>query len=203
MTVEPTTGGAGEPTAPATVPEAGAPEPGGARPDASDVTGAPDTPTGGTPHQVRAAVDAWEALFRAQVELLRRFAQDDVWGDLSIREYDVLFTLSRAPGRSLRLRDLAETALLTQPSLSRLVDRLEADGLVRRGPVEGDRRGTAVHLTGLGAQRQREIGRRHARAVAARVGGALTPDELATLERLCARLRDAQQEPPPAPSAHL
>lgn len=145
---------------------------------------------------VRASAEAWEALFRAQVTLVRRFARDDVWGDLSMREYDVLFTLSRAPGRALRLRELAGSSLLTQPSLSRLVDRLEADGLVRRGPVEGDRRGTAVHLTDAGARTQRDVGRRHVRSIAALVGGALEPDELATLERLCTKLRDAQRDLP-------
>jgi len=145
---------------------------------------------------VRASVDAWEALFRAQVTLVRRFARDDVWGPLSMREYDVLYTLSRAPQRALRLRELAASSLLTQPSLSRLVDRLEADGLVRRGPVEGDRRGKAVHLTEEGARRQREIGRRHARSIDALVGGALDADDLATLERLCTRLRLAQADLP-------
>ena len=39
--------------------------------------------------------EAWESLFRAQVALMRRFQRDDVWGALSIREYDVMFTLSR------------------------------------------------------------------------------------------------------------
>ncbi|QCB93102.1 MarR family winged helix-turn-helix transcriptional regulator [Cellulomonas shaoxiangyii] len=153
---------------------------------------------------VRASAEAWEALFRAQVTLLRRFARDDVWGGLSMREYDVLFTLARAPGRALRLRDLASGSLLSQPSLSRLVERLEEDGLVRRGPVPGDRRGTAVHLTDAGAARQREIGRRHVRSIHDLVGGALDPDELGTLQRLCDKLRLAQPglpDPGPHPDA--
>ncbi|MFC8193282.1 MarR family winged helix-turn-helix transcriptional regulator [Cellulomonas sp. NPDC057328] len=153
------------------------------------------------PGAVRASAEAWEALFRAQVTLLRRFARDDVWGGLSMREYDVLFTLARAPGRALRLRELAAGSLLTQPSLSRLVERLEETGLVRRGPVEGDRRGTAVHLTDAGAARQREIGRRHVRSIHALVGGALDADELTTLQHLCDKLRLAQAAlPDPAPA---
>ncbi|GIG39571.1 MarR family winged helix-turn-helix transcriptional regulator [Cellulomonas phragmiteti] len=155
---------------------------------------------GGAGSDVRASVAAWEALFRAQVTLVRRFARHDVWGGMSMREYDVLFTLSQAEGRALRLRELAQSSLLTQPSLSRLVDRLEADGWVRRGPVPGDRRGKAVHLTAAGLRRQREIGRRHARSIDALVGGALDADELATLERLCTRLRLAQRDlPDPVP----
>ncbi|MER5838554.1 hypothetical protein ABT116_49885, partial [Streptomyces sp. NPDC002130] len=46
------------------------------------------------------ATDAWEALFRAQVSVLRRLAADDVWDQVTMREYDVLFTLSLAPSLS-------------------------------------------------------------------------------------------------------
>ena len=46
-----------------------------------------------------AAANAWEALFRAQVAVLRELSADNIWRELSIKEYDVLFTLSRAEGR--------------------------------------------------------------------------------------------------------
>ncbi len=140
----------------------------------------------------KAAADAWEALLRAQVALMRRFGADDIWDELSMREYDVLFTLSGAPGRALRLGELNEAILLAQPSLSRLVDRLAADGLVRREVPPGDRRGTLVCLTELGARVQRRIGRRHAERIAAYVGGALDEADLAELTRLANALRQAQ-----------
>ena len=53
----------------------------------------------------REAAQAWESLFRAQVALMRRFQHDDVWGDLTIREYDVLFTLSGCPDGTARLKE--------------------------------------------------------------------------------------------------
>ncbi len=140
----------------------------------------------------REAAQAWESLFRAQVALMRRFQRDDVWGDLSIREYDVLFTLSTCPDGTARLKDLGENSLLTQPSLSRMVERLEHDGLVRRGRVEGDARGVAVTLTAEGHRVQREIGRRHVRSIRRLVGGALDSDELETLRVLTDKLRAAQ-----------
>ena len=140
----------------------------------------------------REAAEAWESLFRAQVALMRRFQRDDVWGDLSINEYDVLFTLSRCPDGTARIKELGEGMLLTQPSLSRLVERLERDGLVRRGPVAGDARGVAVSLTPEGRRVQREIGRRHVRSIRHLVGGALDADELATLRALTDKLRAAQ-----------
>lgn len=148
--------------------------------------------TAGTTAGTREAALAWESLFRAQVALMRRFQRDDVWGPLTIREYDVLFTLSTCPGRTARLRELAESSLLTQPSLSRLVERLEGDGWVTRGPVAGDGRGVAVTLTDAGAELQREVGRRHARSIRHFVGGALDADELATLRALTDKLRAAQ-----------
>ncbi|WP_421734446.1 MarR family winged helix-turn-helix transcriptional regulator [Cellulomonas sp.] len=144
----------------------------------------------------REAAEAWESLFRAQVALMRRFQRDDVWGDLTIREYDVLFTLSGCPDGTARLKELGEGSLLTQPSLSRMVERLEQDGLVTRGPVQGDARGVAVSLTPEGRRVQREIGRRHVRSIRRLVGGALDTEELTTLRTLTDKLRAAQARIP-------
>lgn len=144
----------------------------------------------------RRAVEAWESLFRAQVAVLRRLGADDIWHDVSFREYDVLFTLRSRPGHAARLRDLAAHSLLSQPSLSRMVDRLEARGLVAREVVPGDARGTLVVLTEEGVRVQGEVGRRHAEAIAAYVGGALGDDDLDALRDLTGRLRDAQGEIP-------
>ena len=82
-------------------------------------------------HQRALAVQAWESLFRAQVSVMRQLASEFPKGEISIAEYDVLFTLSTEPGRQLRARDLGRNVLLTQPSVSRMTDRL-----VRRGLVE-------------------------------------------------------------------
>ena len=144
----------------------------------------------------RRAVEAWESLFRAQVAVLRRLGADDIWHDVSFREYDVLFTLRSRPGHAARLRDLAAHSLLSQPSLSRMVDRLEVRGLVAREVVPGDARGTLVVLTEEGVRVQGEVGRRHAEAIAAYVGGALGDDDLDALRDLTGRLRDAQGEIP-------
>ncbi|QWF78080.1 MarR family winged helix-turn-helix transcriptional regulator [Amycolatopsis sp. CA-230715] len=138
------------------------------------------------------ATRAWESLFRAQVTLMRRFQRAHRDAEVSLREYDVLYNLSRFPDAGLRINELNEHILLTQPSLSRLVDRMESDGLVERGADEGDRRGTVVRLTARGAEVQRRVGRAHAAAIGKYVGGALTADELRTLERLCDKLRAAQ-----------
>ena len=148
----------------------------------------------------RAASEAWESLFRAQVTVMRRLQADRIWDELSMREYDVLFTLSRAPGQRLRLRDLNRSILLSQPSLSRLVERLEQAGLVERCGAVEDARGTTVRLTARGAALQREVGRRHVRTIHRYVAGALSAGELATLTRLTEKLRSAQQDIPEEPA---
>lgn len=142
------------------------------------------------------AAGAWESLFRAQVTVMRRFSRDDVWAQLSMREYDVLFTLSRCGPRPVRLNELNEHILLSQPSLSRMVERLEAAGLLQREPSNDDRRGTVISLTPEGAEIQRRIGRQHVRTIGRYVGEALDDDELRTLRHLCDKLRHAQQDIP-------
>ena len=138
-----------------------------------------------------AAVAAWEALFRAQATLVRRFAADDVWGPISLREYDVLYVLSRCPERRTRLGVLTQEVLLPQPSLSRLVERLEAKGLVAREPDPADRRGVLVGLTAAGLALQRDVGRRHAASIAAQLGAALDVDQLEALRALCTAVLEA------------
>jgi DNA-binding MarR family transcriptional regulator len=130
------------------------------------------------------------------VAVLRRLKLDFRQAEITLGEYDVLYNLTLFPGQRLRLNELNKQILLTQPSLSRLIDRMAADGLVRRERDADDRRGTVVALTDHGLQVQRRVGREHARAIRRYVGGALSDDELATLGRLCDKLRGAQVEIP-------
>jgi DNA-binding MarR family transcriptional regulator len=133
------------------------------------------------------ANDAWEAIMSAHASLLRQFAAQDVWEDLSMREYDVLYTLSKC-AEPIRLSELNRHVLLSQPALSRLVDRLAGRGLVSRGADPSDGRGVGLSLTDEGLAVQRRIGRRHARSVAGAMRAGLTPAELRQLAELCARL---------------
>ena len=135
------------------------------------------------------AVDAWEALFRAQVAVLRQLHDEFPSDEVSFNEYDVLFNLARQPGRGSRLRDLNRHLLLTQPSVSRLVDRLVGRDLVTKQPDPADGRGTIVSLTTTGYSVFRKVAMVHAESISARVGGTLTIDELRTLTVLCDKLR--------------
>lgn len=135
------------------------------------------------------AVDAWEALFRAQVSVLRQLNSEFPSDQLSFNEYDVLFNLSRQPGRKLRLRDLNRHLLLTQPSVSRLVDRLVDRDFVTKENDPDDGRGTVVCLTDQGHDVFRRVAVVHAESIRRRVGGALDAAELAQLTALTDKLR--------------
>ena len=147
-----------------------------------------------------AAVGAWESLFRAQVAIMRSLAADFPAQGISFNEYDVMFTLSREPDRSIRLRDLNEQVLLTQPSVSRLVDRLAARGYVHKHTDPSDGRGAIVELTDEGYDVFRRVAIQHMDTITGRMGDALDNEELAQLTALCDRLRAgsscADQKPP-------
>ncbi len=66
--------------------------------------------------------------------------------------YDVLVTLEKAPNQKLRMSELAENVVTSRSTLTRLVDRLESEGLLRRELCPDDRRGSFAVLTQAGAQ---------------------------------------------------
>jgi DNA-binding MarR family transcriptional regulator len=139
----------------------------------------------------RLAAETWESLFRAQVSIARRLQADTVFSEVSMREYDVLFNLSRCPSGWLRLNELNEHVLLSQPSISRMVERLERQGLVQRRTVQEDKRGVLIGLTDAGRELQRRVGRRHVQDIDELVGASLSAEELEQLRQLTDKLRSA------------
>ncbi len=137
------------------------------------------------------ANEAWESLMTAYAVLMKRFNAEDVWGELSMREYDVLYTLSKCDG-PLRMSELNRYVLLSQPALSRMVDRLVDRGLVDRSTDPGDRGGVRLSLTPAGRETQQAIGRPHARSVT-RALGVLTRQELDQLAAICGKLSQSEE----------
>jgi len=109
--------------------------------------------------------------------------------ELSLNEYDVLFTLSRQPDRRMRIKGLTDQLLVTQPSISRIVDRLARRRLVEKFDDQTDARGVIVHLTDHGFDSFRRAAHGHLASICRRVGLSLTDEELATLTALCDKLR--------------
>ena len=143
--------------------------------------------------QTHRANDAWEALLSAHAVLMKQFAAEDIWADVSMREYDVLYTLSKYR-EPLRLCDLNRHVLLSQPALSRLVDRLAQRGFIKRQPDPADGRGVRLSLTEDGRAVQRQIGRQHARGVARAMTAGLDPAELKQLETMCLKLAHRNED---------
>lgn len=140
---------------------------------------------------VRLAAETWESLFRAQVAVMRRLQSGPAFKSIALNEYDVLFTLSRCPSGWLRLNELNDHILLSQSSLSRLVERLEKRGLVERMPAPDDGRGVLLKLTEAGSDLQKQIGRMHVRDIEALMTPSLTAVEQRELLRLTEKLRGA------------
>lgn len=136
----------------------------------------------------RLAIDAWESLFRAQHEIFGEVSADFENTGLQQGEYDVLLTVTRAPAMTARLRDVTRNMLISQPSVSRLVDRMVARGLVRKCADPEDGRGALVSATEEGARIFRSIAAVHGRSIAERMA-ALDDDELQTLLSLTKKLR--------------
>lgn len=136
----------------------------------------------------RLAIDAWESLFRAQHEVFTEIACDFDDTGLSQAEYDVLLTVTRGDGMTARLRDVTANMLISQPSVSRLVDRMAARGLVTKCADPEDGRGALVRATAEGAAAFRRVASAHGRSIADRMS-LLSDEELAQLRDLTAKLR--------------
>jgi len=100
---------------------------------------------------------------------------------VSINEFDVLITLYNAPGRRLRMTELAQRVLLTPSGLSHLVTRLEGKGFVARVVDPDDRRSFFAELTRAGDRQLRRCRVTHNDVIRARLTERLRPDQLRTL----------------------
>jgi DNA-binding MarR family transcriptional regulator len=113
------------------------------------------------------ALGAWRAFLTAYGRVTRRINRDLAEAGLpDLGWYDVLWALYEAPDRRLRMRELADRVVISRTGLVRLVDRIEASGLVRREAVPGDRRGAYVSVTDEGAALLRRMWPVYRRGVA-------------------------------------
>jgi DNA-binding MarR family transcriptional regulator len=104
--------------------------------------------------------------------------------------YDVLLQLAEAPQRRLRMAELADRVLLSRSGLTRLIDRLQAEGLVRREPSPDDARGTFTVLTAEGMARLRAAAPVHLAGIRKHWLAHFDDDELRALGELLRRVAD-------------
>lgn len=134
-------------------------------------------------------LEAWRSFLRAHSRVTRVLdAELTAECDLSLGTYEVLVHLSDAPERTLRMTELADRVLLSRSGLTRLVDRMERDGLIRRESCPSDLRGTNAVLTKEGYARLRAAAPIHLRGVREHVVDRLTPGELETVAEAFGRI---------------
>jgi len=134
----------------------------------------------------------WRTFLRAHASLIRRLEHDLlVDHDLPLASYDVLVQLAEAPEGRLRMTDLADRVLLSRSGLTRLVDRLAADGLAERQSCPSDARGTFTVITEAGRARLRTAAPTHLRGIQEYVAGRLSAAELDALGGLLRKLLPA------------
>jgi len=109
---------------------------------------------------------AWIAFLQAHAAVTRRLeAELHAERGLSLADYDALVQLAIADDRRLRMSELADRVVLTRSGVSRLVDRLVAQGLVVRRACPTDARGAWAELTPDGLDRLRDAAPVHLRGV--------------------------------------
>jgi DNA-binding MarR family transcriptional regulator len=142
------------------------------------------------------AADAWGALLKVHASLVptldRRLRTA---AGIPLGWYDVLLELQAAPERRLTMTQLGERVVLSRTRVSRVVDELARDGLVRREPHPQDARSAFAVLTDDGYQRFRRAAPLYLAGIEQEFAEGLTERELhqlaAVLDRVNARVRNS------------
>lgn len=148
-----------------------------------------------TPKTSRQSVEALGHLLGAHSTLTRQLSAQLVEEHgLTMSEYEVLLLLSREPERSMRRIDLSREVRLSPSGITRMLDRLEATGLVEKGSCEKDARVTYAVLTDAGMQKLRDCSPDHFAAIERLIGERLSDAEVESLSKLLARLSDLDDD---------
>ena len=139
-------------------------------------------PTNADTELTSGELGAWRGMLRVHAALLRALdAELDAAHGLPLTSYDVLIYLQRAPGKRLRMAELADSVLLSRSGVTRLVDRLEREGLLVRDSCMDDGRGLYAVLTDKGEELLERARPTHLEGVRERFLRHFSDDELGTL----------------------
>jgi DNA-binding MarR family transcriptional regulator len=145
----------------------------------------------------RQQLAAWRAFLKVHATVINQIDHDlAAAGQLPLSSYDVLIELYDAPERRLRMYELAERVVLSRSGLTRLVDRLESEGLLRRDRSGADRRGAYAVITEQGIAALRRTWPVYAQGILRYFAQWLTPEEAqvmtSALERILAAASSAE-----------
>ncbi len=142
----------------------------------------------------------WKQLQWATALIMARFRRDLVGSGLSLEEFDALVHLAWAPSGTLALHELTASMViadaLSRSGITRLLDRMERDRLIRRTVSPHDRRRFDVSLTPHGRQRFEQVWPAHADGIGRYFAEPLTRRDISELGRILARLIQANEHQP-------
>jgi DNA-binding MarR family transcriptional regulator len=135
---------------------------------------------------------AWRGLVRAHACLVKRLdAQLEAEHAVPLSSYEVLNRLAESDAGKMRMHDIAASVLLSRSGLTRLVDRLERDGLVSRCSCENDARGAYAVITDAGRERLAQARITHLAGIRELFAAHYTEAELDQLAPMLERLLPA------------
>ena len=140
---------------------------------------------------------AWRAMGRAVLVIPRALDADLLESQgLNVTEYSVLMNLSEAPGRSLRMSELADYVSISVSGLTRVIERLTRQGLVERVKAQSDGRGQLAVLTPAGLNRLQQAWPTHLASVRRHVMDHLDGIDLTAFARAVSAMASTQIGPP-------
>lgn len=134
-------------------------------------------------------LSAWGAFFEAHALAVRQVAENlKGRAPLSLDEYDVLLTVSRAEGGRIRYSALASATVFTKSGITRIVGRLEERGYLQRQSCDEDRRGAFATLTAKGKDAMRRTWELYSREVLVILESCFSAEEASLLRELLERI---------------
>jgi DNA-binding MarR family transcriptional regulator len=137
----------------------------------------------------------WAALLRVHAAVVPRLERALAKERMPLAWYDVLLELNSAPDRRLRMTDLSARVVLSRERVSRVVDELEAAGLVRRERNIEDRRSFLAAITPDGRARLRAAAPVYLAGIEEHYARHLTDDEIRVIGQAFARVLEAEEPP--------
>lgn len=135
-----------------------------------------------TPELKSETLGAWRGLLFAQAKVLSALEADMMdQHDLATSWFDVLGRLNQAPEKRLRMHELEESVLFTRSGMTRLADRIEEAGLIRRERSAEDRRGVYLVITQAGIDKIDEVWPDHVASIQKHFGQYLDGQDVESL----------------------
>jgi DNA-binding MarR family transcriptional regulator len=136
-------------------------------------------------------LNAWRTFLYAHAQVRRQLERElQAEQAMGLGEYELLLILAYSSGRRQRMSELADSLALSRSGATRLIDRLEANGLVERITCDTDRRGQWAQLTDAGYGRLRDASPTHLRGVAEHFLDRIPQRELDSLSRILDRVAE-------------